>query len=361
MKKILLFSAALAAMTLTSCNKDDAPSMNIEAQNEICAVNVASTKGYVTASAFEDTPYDSLHAAASTGIQPRTMLMSAYLTPQDTKAEAGDYFVAKTYAKGDDDKWHADPKVYWPLGGTLDFLAVSTMSTINERDITWDRDNASKEVVIYVRDSFTQDDILYSASSTKKVTTAGGTGDGDVALNFQHAQAWIEFDLKANADSLIQVKSITIEKIYKQGELTITRGTSGADVAAAWSFRGEISKDALMDDTYGVTKDERLVDPDDASKGNRWNTLGVTSQYMDMLLPEQEQQSFVMTYVLAGQPEKELTYRYTPTGSTANWEKGKKYIYTINCTINEITVTPSVTAFTNGVVTNYDPAFGGEI
>lgn len=352
MKKILVFSAAVAALSFTSCNKEDAPAMKNNVQNEICAVNVAATKGYVTGAQFEDTPYDKIHEAdPSSFISPRTMLLSAYLTPQDSKAAPGDYFVAKEFAKdATDGLWHADPKVYWPLGGTLDFLAVSTKTAFPERNVSWDKDNASDEVVIYVTDKYTQDDIIFAGTTGKKVAETGAN-PGNVALTFNHAQAWIEFQLKvadAESENLIHVKDITIENIYKQGELTIIR--KGASAEAEWSFRGEIAKDALMEDTFGVTADSTDATP------KQWNTLTAEAQYMDMLLPEQEQTSFVMTYVLAGQPDVELTYRYDLTKtSTVNWEMGKKYVYQINCTINEITVTPSVTEFTPGTVTNFEP------
>jgi len=351
MKKILVFSAAIAALSLTSCNKEDAPAMKNNVQNEICAVNVTATKGYVIDNKFEDTPYDEIHdTAPSANRAPRTMLLSAYLTPQDSKAVAGDYFVAKEFAKGDTDElWHANPKVYWPLGGTLDFLAVSTKEAFPERNISWDKDNASDEVVIYVTDQYTQDDIIFAGTTGKKVAETGAN-PGNVALTFNHAQAWIEFQLKVadtESENLIHVKDITIENVYKQGELTIIRRGSSAE--AEWSFRGEIAKDALMEDTFGVTVDS-------IGSPKQWNTLTDDVQYMDMLLPEQEQTSFVMTYVLAGQPDVELTYRYDLTKtSTVNWEMGKKYVYEINCTISEITVTPSVVEFAEGTVTNFEP------
>ena len=66
--------------------------------------------------------------------------------------------------------------------------------------------------------------------------------------------------------------------------------------------------------------------------------------YLDMLLPAQAKTSFVIRYVLAGQPNVlEFRYDLTASGTKSNkWEMGKKYIYDIDFVVSELTIKPTV-------------------
>ena len=154
-------------------------------------------------------------------------------------------------------------------------------------------------------------------------------------MEFKHTQAWIEFDLKASAADLITINSIELKNIYMKGELTIN---GGATPSHSWNFASFRAGDQVVDDlVYGST-------PANTVYGN---ALGTSSKYLDMLIPAQAQTSIVVKYVLAGQAT-ELEYSYDL--GTMSWESGKKYVYQITFSPQEITVTPTVTAFTAGVV-----------
>lgn len=349
MKKIFLFAAAAAAtlLSLASCNKNSESSVTTGnlVPAELSFVNAAQTqtKGYLADETFFDVAIDKLHAgeagAHEVSTTPREMRISAFLDPQAGTAE--NYFVDYTYAKGADGLWHHDPKIYWPVAGTLSFLAYSTAIPFDPKDVTWNEENASESVVLNVLENRTQDDIVFCSVANRASTTANAAGsEGAVPMVFKHAQAWLEFQIKvANAamEDIITIKSIEIENIYNTGELTIENNAGAA--LASWNFRHEQKKNVVFEDNYDLY-DAPL-------------TEGV--QYMDMLLPEQGKTSFVITYTLAGQ-DKELKYRYDLASSgTSNWIMGDKYIYEVSFVVNEITVAPTVKAYSNGDVEDLTP------
>ena len=323
MKKVFVFAAALAAFALTACN-EVSPKVD-EPQQELALVNAAQvTKGYVEGATFVDSPYDKLHGQTPDGKTDRAMLLSAYLTPQS--GAAGDYFVGQTFSKNangeTDNMWHHNPKVYWPIGGTLDFLAISSTLPFSGTVINWNPDNAAQSVVLTVGDKYLQDDIIYGAV-VGRTTNAGAP----VTMTFNHTQAWIQFQIKVDDDSMndiVKINDITLKNIYTRGELTLNGGSTPS---AVWDFGRETAIDKAMDDTYQILAPNYISDQ-----------VG----YMDMLVPAQAQTEFVMHYTLEGQ-ENVLEYSYPL--ATAQWEKGKKYIYEITIKPYEITVNPLVTDF----------------
>lgn len=323
MKKFFFF-AAVAALSLTtvSCNKGvDIEPLN--AKSEISFVNVSSsTKGYVTGAVFYDTAIAELHAAEPV-TTPRQMWVSAFLTPQ--AGEKGNYFVNEAFAinaNGEtDDKWHHAPKLYWPLDAKLDFLAYSAGSQLEGTKCVWDEANAASKLILNISELQSQDDIVYASN------LANETSDADVAMEFKHTQAWIEFDLKTGAEQadLIKVNEISLSNIYMKGEATIV---PGGTPELSWNFASYRANDTVVDDNYSVYG----------------VNLNATSKYLDMLIPAQSQTKINIKYVLAGQ-DTVLEYEYAlPTGT---WEAGKKYIYAITFQPQEIIIVPTVSAFTN--------------
>ena len=333
MKKMLFFAAVMAA-AVVACNKpsNDNPMLENE-QMELALTNVM-TKGYVETAEFIDSPYDKLHGQTPDGKSERALMLSSYLTPQS--GAPANYFVGEAFSKNangeSDNLWHHNPKVYWPMGGQLAFLAYSVNIPFKGTAINWDEANAASKLVLDVSEEYLQDDILYSSVAAETIPAAGSgegaTPKGCVAMLFKHAQAWIQFQIKvgeASMNSIVKLKDITIQDLYTRGELTIV---GGADATSSWNFRKETAVDKAMDDTYNVTAAA--------------NYISDAVQYMDMLVPAQKQTKFLMHYTLEGQ-DTVLEYEYDL--ATADWQAGKKYIYEITFNPYEITVKPTVTAF----------------
>ncbi len=332
MKKTLFF-AAMAAMVLASCNTHEIQNVDKIEQGPELSFSVAniSTKGYVEGGDFIDSPYDKLHGQTPDGKTDRTMQLSAYLTPQS--GASANYFIGQEFLKNangeTDGKWHHSPKVYWPMGGQLAFLAYSSTKPFTGTGVSWDEDNAASKVVLNVSEEYLQDDILFSAIAARGSNASTGAGAADVALTFNHTQAWIQFQIKSDTQDIVKVKDIIIEDLYSRGELTLT---GGATPKAEWNFRRETASDRAMDDTYAI------LDP---------AYIPTSAAFMDMLVPEQRQTAFVIHYTLEGQ-DNVLEYRYDL--STEQWLMGKKYVYEITFKPYEIIVVPTVSAFTAGTV-----------
>ena len=330
MKKALLI-APLAVLALASCNKMDDPKVNPQIQNEMSFVPMTPTKGYSEGTDFTVTPFEYLHNHNAS--QSRLMQISAYLTPQN--GEEGNYFVDKTYGKlSSDAQWHnlkfasldytknvGDP-IYWPVGGTLDFLAYS-FSEEKNIDVVWNADNAASKVVMDVPGENTQNDILFSSAYGIKAPSS----PKPVNMTFDHAQAWLEFQLTGSVDDtykdgIVKLNRIELEDVYNAGVLTINNNKGNA--TATWDFSAESKKNIEVDNEYSVKQ------------------LNETVQYLDMLIPQQKKTAFVIYYTL-GNDTQELSYRFTTDLKT--WLMGEKYIYKINITTSEVTVTPIVTVW----------------
>ena len=347
MNKTLILLAA-AGVAFAACKKEQVHDLVQQDQElSVMSFNHLNSKGYVEGAVFADTPYDRLHRpnyTATVENDARTMLLSAYLTPQS--GIAGDYFTGKSFKRdGNDNLWHnylANVKapIYWPIGGTLDFLALSTTTAIAAEDLAWNEENAAHSFTLNAGTAFKQDDILFSSVCGRKVGT-----NATVDMEFQHAQAWIQFQLNATESGVITIKKIELQDIYEKGSLNVMNNLGNA--VASWNFRKEMRKDVEMDDTYGVLNTPLVVK--EGSEGGADDTIG----YMDMLIPEQNKTSFLITYTLKNQPDVELKYLYTLAHE--NWLMGNKYVYKINFGINEITVDPSVETFAGGNVSDFSP------
>ena len=151
---------------------------------------------------------------------------------------------------------------------------------------------------------------------------------------FKHAQAWMEFDVKASTVAPITINSITLKGAKYAGTYTITHtnynAKIGKSVAGTWSDLAA-AKDVTVpgwDPSTEVTTILRpvghglLVVPDDDATTNDWT-------------------SFVVNYTLDG---NDYNYEYTaPAAPAANLQQGKHYVYNITFTSHEILLYATVT------------------
>lgn len=265
MKRVfILFAGVAAAASLASCNKElNAPSIDIAGQqvSEISVMNGLATKGYVDGTTFYEKETALLHDA-SVVATPRTMRLSAYFTPAAGQTAApGDYFVDQKFAYDSGKSvWRHNPPIYWPLASHLDFLAYSSTEPFEAKDAVWNSKNASSSVILTFGDSRTQDDVLFSSQEMDSADNTTGAGYTNVPVNmtFEHAQAWLEFQLSIASEEmkdLIAIKEIYIASAARTGKLTLTRdaidaGTCPSGVKAEWKL--DDADRMLIDDEYGV-------------------------------------------------------------------------------------------------------------
>ena len=339
---------AVAALALASCSKETTMLQENPAQNEI-AVNAFSkpnTKGYVTTTTFGDiTAPAGVNGAEFVNGKYRKMQISAY-----NETDKSDYFMGKTFKKGEGEAavWHATPdKIYWPLGKTLSFLAYSVNDNNKGVSATWD---GAKKVSLEVTKDASQDDILFSAANN--LNAHSSTSDQGFSMVFDHAQSWLTIKVKVDghsADDALVINAIEWTNIYNSGVLNIEN--NGTKAVAAWNFFTQTPGNVKMDDKTVTNPGE--TDP----KYYQYETpVTKTVQVMDMLVPAQSHEGFVIKYVMNG-IEGELpvaTSEFTNTGDT--WEMGKHYTYNLTFTVNEITVAPIVTVWDDEDLSYYYPS-----
>lgn len=344
MKKIV-FLAPLALLAMASCDdKQEMSPLNVNTpQISVVSTVAKSTRGYSVSTDFYETLIKDLHVNKA-ATQPRVMNLSSYLYPQE--GEEGNYFVGNTFkiAEKGSSFWRnfvdgeASP-VYWPVGGKLDFLAYSLTSDATKSvSVEWDKENAASKVVLTVPGENTQNDILYSSVAGSQQDK----GSGVVQMTFKHAQAWLQFAVRGYANTYdkkdnfkpvenqIHLLKIELENIYNAGKLTIKN--NGGDALASWDFCGLMKQNTPVDNNEDV------------------KVLSDKVQYLDMLIPGQQKQDFVIYYTLGDDPTV-LKYRFDMDEDS--WLMGYKYVYNITMTTNEITVEPSVVEFVN-VSASYD-------
>lgn len=378
MKKKLFFFAA-AAVALASCSNDEVVSQNTtlsDNQQKEIAFNPLTTP---------------LTRAAVHGITmpDQSLYVAAYQAATAT-GTVGNYFdktaFLKNYQRGgtgaSDDVWGGSPARYYPLGAaTLNFLAVTgkgATSEINSTEsyVAFDNTNyASAVTVNYTNGTAgytdaSQVDIMYATGQAtvtqlgNGLTFAGGgtTSTENVAMQFNHAFALLNFQVKAAAGSegLIEVNSITVDNAAYTGSLAITNAYYNATDATAktkpriqWTPDAKVANATVtgisnytVDNTTSVTP-STLWYPNNASS---WANIMIVPSDTKGASPTQRGfDSFTITYTIkatTGQAAQQYTYTYWPSGTVGtrtNVQEGKIYTYQITFNLHEIRIEPSVT------------------
>lgn len=296
------------------------------------------------------------------------MIVSAYrnndasIAPDDASAN---YFTGVKFSKSDA-VWHAATPKYWPLTGSLDFLAIAG-SGLNTADngvvptFTWGEDNSASSVVAVIPDNSAKfDDILFGGSNAQTYMASGNP------IVFHHAESAVVFTASSNVaydeskNIGVTIDGITIDGAKFSGTLTVSNPASAGgtgDITAIWSDLGdqkdEVAARVWNTANLGTDASESVL-----------SALNLTSESATIankpfgegyvILPEQDAVPFTITYTIhngknaAGEPlNNQLVYEYKPEdGST--WEQGKKHIYDIVFNLNEVTISPSVVDWDNG-------------
>lgn len=364
---IIATLTATALLAPSACNKESDKGLSSETEIGLRAMSSA-TKSAINGTAFPD-GYD--------------MLVSAYFNIGSFAA--GDtpknYFEGIHFAKnGTAWKSTTEPK-YYPIDGTLDFLAIASAG-LKDADAgvvptaAWGASsNVAKQVVVTVPDNSAKfDDLLYGAANAQGISTSG-TG-----IAFQHAMTSVVFVAKCNVayDATtnvgITLTGITIDGAKYSGTLTVENPAAGGgtgDLTAAWSDLGSPVDhvDARVWDSgnTGITTDETPFVLMTQHLTTTATVIDASHPFGDayVLLPAQAAVPFTIHYTqhngFQADSHTELNvdhqYRVTPSGT---WAMGKKNIYSLNFTLTEIQVVPEVTDWENKAVSQIlpDPANG---
>lgn len=309
MKKLFVLSC-VALATLASCSKSEdieAP----QAQKEI-AFSVATDKSRAP---IEGTSFD----------DGQKIYVSAY------NSVSGKYFKGVEFRKeASETTWKAGK--YWPVNGVTSFLAYAATGDVTA---TWGEKYADKV-------EFTLNDGFYNSSESGKtpyIDLLYASGEqakekeyDPVSMTFKHTGAWVVFNVKLGSvltGAKVTLNSFQLANLFKGGKVVVDN-TTYAGAKASWDFTGVTAAD------YGV---ESFAEKDLSAEENY--TFGA-------IIPEQNQTAIKFNYTLASSDTntpaftaQTATYEY-PLSRFDKWEMGKKYVYNITITFNEITITPSV-------------------
>jgi hypothetical protein len=319
MKKNLFF-ISVAVLALSSCNNDTVVDENLSANQpkEIAfqAITTPTTRAAVDGTDFP-TDVD--------------MKVAAYQV-EATGGTAGEYFGATTFSKGTT-YWGGDPAKYWPLTAAyINFLAIANANADNATGVTWTYPTDGKVAIVMSDNASAQRDLMYAMGSGAVTQTDNALSfPPKIEMQFKHAQAWIDFQVKAktSTETAITINSITLNNAKYNGTYTVTHtgynANSGQGVAGAWTDLGTAKPLAVPG----------------------WTAAALTTSFVTvgsglMIVPDDDAEagdftSFTIAYSFDG---KDYTYTYTP-GNT-NVDQAKHYIYQITFELHEILVEPKV-------------------
>ena len=327
MKKVLIISA-VAALALVSCAKVTDQYVGAPESHEIGfqALTMPQTRAAVDGTTFPTT---------------LDMMVTAYQV-EATGGSAGVYFDATPFSyqfaggasapSVNASYWGGNPAKYWPLTPAyINFLAIANANSDNATDVSWGTNKADQVTIVMADNSSAQRDLMY-AIGNGAVTQSGNTltFPTKVDMTFAHAQAWIDFKVKAKTtvETAITVNSITLTGAKYNGTYTVTHtgynAKTGQSVAGGWSALGAAQNIAVpgwtaaaLTTSFVTVGNGLMIVPDDAATGDFT--------------------SFTINYTFDGK-----TYEYTYTPASTQVEQKKHYIYEITFQLHEIFINPTV-------------------
>ena len=328
-KNLLLLAVAVAA--LASCSNDETVSQNTT-NNQPKEIGFSAFATPNTRAAVDGTTF------------PTTldMMVTAYQV-EATGGSAGAYFDATPFkyqyaggsASGAGSYWGGDPAKYWPLTPAyINFLAIANVNADNATGVTWGTNKADGVTIVMSDNSTAQRDMMY-AIGNGAVTQSGNTLTffDKVDMEFQHAQAWIDFKVKAKTSGVetnIRINSITLNGAKYNGTYTVTHTNYNAkasqSVSGAWS--------ALPAEGTNV------VVPG-------WEAANLTTAFVTvgnglMIVPDDDADTADFTSFTINYTYDSKTYTYTYAPASKSVDQKKHYIYEITFQLHEIFINPTV-------------------
>lgn len=327
MKKLFLL-ATLAALALTGCVKSDE---EIVSEQEIAFSTVANkpTKAEVYGP-IAGTTYP---AGEHFGVY-------AYYTETDyaTNSASAPLFMPNVEVEKDGTYWHnTTTKYYWPLTGKLTFAAYSpkafgtgTVSSSCPAGVKFTGYTASTALASQVDLCVT--DLI--KDQTKQTA---------VATPFKHTLSQIVFTVAPKAMGYtvtsIVVNSITVKTVNTVGTWS---STDGSFANGSW---GTLGTPASYEVLGGTAKTLTLS-----------STTAVAAGTPIIVIPQTcAGYAIDINYTVNYTTSIHSTVTVTKNiAASSTWEKGKKYTYNLQFSLDEILFNPEVSDWTNATAVSYD-------
>jgi len=335
MKTNQLILATAAVLALAACNKDEfAPRNSFGDEIGFNAVTAKATKA--NNAIITGTTYATDNSFKVWGWQSQAGDFS------DVANNAASNFMSDltiSYCggpKGRADAWrNADHYYYWPFTGKISFLAVHP-STVAPSTTGWDATNKKPQATF-------ADYTIAAGNKTVDLMLANNEGarrSDALPMVFKHALSQIQFRVRTNddysADATFKVNSVTINNIDLSGDLAYANDAFTWNDNAAqtenWPYYATTATVAYAatDAAAALYGDANVMIPQ-AANADDPATAGVL-----------EGTTLTINYTLEQTGSAAITGDVT-VGAAQEWVAGKKYIYTLNFKLNEITFAPEVT------------------
>ena len=235
-------------------------------------------------------------------------------------------------------QWATSPSQYWPLNGSLKFNAYSPATA--GLSITSSGINADNYTITTAAQMTT--DLCYASWTETDCAAHHDTAP----LDFNHALSQVVFRVKAAGYYTtalnvvtINVNSLTLNNIYSQGDFD-TEATPmwEVDNGSAHTYTLSNTSTAL---TYNNNNEPNVLElcsylfiPQTLATGENGANLSVTYSVSQTIS--------ATTYTLNNSPAN-----IALGGTISEWEPGKKYIYTLNISLdNHISITATADEWT---------------
>lgn len=354
MKRALTIILALAAV---ACSKTDVTFDDTQS-NEIALVPASGniTKAAITDGVFPTNNHIALYAYHSTQVNAPTT--GTTLTYADYAKFDKQYFNGQEFYCKDDSQviWSGLPSQYWPATGSMVFAGYSLEPTEgkanNEAFVRNGTASYTLSTDIFTLTDYTQSnvtsdtyDLLYFGRTDKSYSK----NSTSVPVVFKHALAWIEIKVKGNTGSLVDgrvwaVTNVEFSGVETEGDFTYNGLAAGTadDPKAYWNNWSE-AKDIV------VFNEDLTVDPETSNPTRLRQPLTATSTIIEneehgTLVIPQEAKMLYVTVKYQSPADVEITEVIEvdiPSVTTA-WEAGKKYIYELTFSPQEILIQPTV-------------------
>lgn len=371
MKKYFILAAA-ALVALAACTKNEIdPASKIKDAREI---NFNTVTGLATKAPISGTTYS--YNCPNFGV------FASYLEKNKTwaanKADATRYMddVEVTF---DDDKdiWTPSSTYYWPLEGSLSFIAYSpkaaataafaeSTGTLTLTDFTVASTVADQVDLLYssINADRTQNESYYVDGGNSKNSET--VGDKGVNIKFKHALAQVIFKAKTDDDVFDAGMSFKIDTLVVNAASTADNMTvvnpADADAAATITTWTNPKTNA-----YFVVRSDDFPNATVATGAANFLGKTLSDPIGDALL-------MIPVTAFAG-TDPTVTVKYTlyrlsdalPMGSkevtihfddiddvVTNWQAGKKYVYNLTIDLQKIYFNPTVTDWVDGGSQNVD-------
>lgn len=246
---------------------------------------------------------------------------------------------------------NAEKYYYWPYTGKISFLAIHP-STVAPTTTGWDATNDKPQATI-------ADYTIAAGNKTTDLMFANNAGvrrADALPMVFSHALSQIQFRVRTNddytADGLeFKVESVNINNIDLSGDVAYANDaitwSDNATQTANWEYKVATQvvnyHDADADaDLYGeavvmVPQPANVLVIDTPAVGTPGDPGYVPATYSDDV-----QTTLTIGYTMKQGDNAAIAGTVT-VPAPQEWQAGKRYLYTLNFKLNEITFNPSVT------------------